>query len=146
MGRHDAPASSDRKVPADEIAAKIRSWLLGSMTIVWRHIPPAPGAHSAAVLWVRKPGSSLQVLPPSGDSNRAASSTPAYTFSGSLREGSRCHTRLNSHGCGEPSYHLCVPVAPSERSWLPAASHALPPSSARWSTWPNQPLDCRASS
>ncbi len=28
--------------------------------------------------------------------------------SGSLNDGSRCQTRLNSHGCCVPSYHMCV--------------------------------------
>src|SRR3989442_7200355 len=36
-----------------------------------------------------------------------ASSTPAYTVSGSVRDGSRCQTRLNSQGCCVPSYHWC---------------------------------------
>ncbi len=28
-----------------------------------------------------------------------------------VSEGSRCQTRLNSHGCGVPSYHWCCPAA-----------------------------------
>ncbi len=53
-----------------------------------------------AVPWLRRPGSSCHVVPPSVVRNIAASSTPAYTVSGSVRLGSMCHTRLNSHGCG----------------------------------------------
>ena len=32
---------------------------------------------------------------------------------GSVSDGSRCQTRLNSQGCGVPSYHWCVPGTPS---------------------------------
>src|SRR5689334_545281 len=126
------------------MATKRRSLSLGSITIVCRHMPPAPGAHSEAVLCSRRAGSSAQLLPPSLDSKRAASSTPAYRWSGSSSEGSKCQTRLNSHGCGEPSYHLCVPGAPSYRNWLPTVSHVLPPSSDWCITCPNQLLDCDA--
>src|SRR5713226_4002813 len=45
IGFHVFPASSLRKAPADEIAAKIRLGLLSSRMIVCRHRPPAPGAH-----------------------------------------------------------------------------------------------------
>src|SRR5436305_13793778 len=81
---------------------------LGSRMIVCRHMPPAPGCHWGPVPCPRSPESSCQVAPPSLDLNSAASSTPAYTVSGSECDGSRCHTRLNSHGRCVPSYHWCV--------------------------------------
>src|SRR5579864_5311825 len=122
----------------------MRSGFVGSISRVCRHNPPAPGAHEGPVFCVRMAGSSFQVCPASVDLKRAASSTPAYTVSGSLSEGSRCHTRLNSHGCGEPSYHVCVPGVPSYWNWLPTVSHVFPASFDRCITWPNQALDCDA--
>src|ERR1700680_2338298 len=65
-------------------------------------------------------------------------------MSGSVSDGSRCQTRLNSQGCGVPSYHWCVPGTPSYTNLFPTASHVLPPSFERWMTCPNQPLDCDA--
>src|SRR5439155_12427291 len=94
--------------------------------------------------WARSPGSSCHVCPPSPERNRAASSTPAYTVSGSVSDGSRCQTRLNSQGCGVPSYHWWVPGSPSYTNLLPTGAHVLPPSSERWITCPNQPLVCDA--
>ena len=41
-----------------------------------RPMPPAPGCHCGPVPWPRRPASSCQVLPPSVERNRAASSTP----------------------------------------------------------------------
>src|SRR5882724_3775104 len=76
--------------------------------MVWRHSPPAPGCHLGPVPWPRSPASSCQVVPPSLVRNSPASSTPAYTVSGSVSDGSRCQTRLNSQGCCVPSYHWCV--------------------------------------
>src|SRR5215469_4184047 len=70
-------------------------------------MPPAPGCQRCPLAW-RNPGSSFHVLPPSVVLKIAASSTPAYAVSASVSDGSMCHTRLNSHGCCEPSYHLCV--------------------------------------
>src|SRR5215471_8649303 len=86
----------------------MRFGLLGSRITVCRHMPPAPGCHFGPVPWPRNPESSFQFCPPSVDRNNAASSTPAYTVSGSVSEGSKCQTRLNSHGCCVPSYHWCV--------------------------------------
>ena len=71
----------------------IRPGSLGSRTIVCRHMPPAPGCHDDPDPWPRRPASSCQLRPPSVERNSAASSTPAYTVSGSVREGSRCQTR-----------------------------------------------------
>src|SRR5260370_22968260 len=68
------------------------------------------------------------------------SSRRAYTLSGSESDGSRCHTRLNSHGCAVPSYHWCVPGTPSYANLLPTPSHVLPPSLERWITCPDHPL------
>jgi hypothetical protein len=99
------PPSSVRNAPAAEIAMKIRSGFEGSMTMVCRHSPPAPGCQREPEPCSRSPFSSCQVWPPSTVLNIAASSTPAYTVSGSVSDGSRCQTRLNSHGCGVPSYH-----------------------------------------
>src|SRR4029077_20917871 len=141
VGFHDLPPSSVRNTPAAEMAMNILSALVGSMRIVCRQSPPAPGAQPEAESCVRRADSSAQLWPPSVDLKRAASSTPAYTVSGSVREGSRCQTRLNSHGCGEPSYQVCVPGVPSYTNWLPPASQVLPPSFERCITWPNQPLD-----
>src|SRR5713101_9082245 len=103
IGRHVLPASSVRKAPADEMAMYIRLELLGSRRIVCRHIPPAPGAHLGPEPWPRSPESSCHDFPPSLERNIAASSTPAYTVSDSVSEGSRCQTRLNSHACCVPS-------------------------------------------
>src|SRR5258706_16393331 len=105
IGRHVLPALSVRKAPAAEIAMYILSGLLGSIRIVCRHIPPAPGDQWGPVPWPRSPESSSHVCPPSVVRNIAAPSTPAYTLSGSPSDGSRCQTRLNSQGCGVPSYH-----------------------------------------
>ncbi len=69
---------------------------------------------------------------------------PAYTLSGFVSDGSRCHTRLNSHGRRLPSYHWCCPTSPSYWNWLPTGSHVLPPSFERWICWPNHPLHCDA--
>ena len=122
----------------------IRPGSRGSRMIVWRHIPPAPGCQVRADGWVRSPGSSCHVRPPSPDRNSAASSTPAYTTSGSSAAGSRCQTRANSQGCAVPSYHWCVPGTPSYTNLLPPGAHVLPPSFERWITCPNQLLDCDA--
>src|SRR6185436_2499073 len=138
------PASSLRNAPAAEIAMKILPWFRGSSTIVCRHIPPAPGCHCGPVPCPRSPESSSHVLPPFFEINSAASSTPAYTVSGSVSEGSRCHTRLNSHGWGVPSYHWCVPGTPSYTNLFPTGSQVLPPSFERWIICPNQPDDCEA--
>src|SRR5579862_7007898 len=83
----------------------------------------------------------------------------------SVSDGSMCHTRLNSHGCCVPSYHMCVvkglPVS-TDVSYTnlllcpggsgpgcgtrspPGVAHVFPPSSERCSTWPNHPLVCDA--
>src|SRR5215468_10590301 len=103
MGFQDLPWSSLLNAPAAEIATKILSLFTGSSKIVCKHIPPAPGCHCGPVPCPRNPESSSQVLPPLLEMNSAASSTPAYTVSGSVNDGSRCHTRLNSQGCCEPS-------------------------------------------
>src|SRR5438093_887818 len=137
-GRQDWPPSSLRNAPAAEIATNMRSLCLGSSTIVCRHMPPAPGCHSSP-LAERSPGSSLQLLPPSVVLKIAASSTPAYTVSGSWSDGSSRQTRLNSHGCWVPSYHWCVPGVPSYANLFPTGSQLLPPSFERWTTCPNQP-------
>src|SRR5229473_5635030 len=168
IGFQDFPPSSLRNAPAAEIAMKIRRASFGSSKIVCRHIPPAPGCQFGPVPCPRKPESSCQVFPPSLVRNNAASSTPAYTVSGSVSEGSRCHTRLNSHGCCVPSYHWCVvsglPVSglvsytnlllsplgmPSgavvgSPAGFPGWCHVLPPSSERWMICPNQSLCCDA--
>ena len=102
------PPSSVRNEPAAEMATNIRSGSLGSSRIVCRHIPPAPGIHAAPVSWPRRPASSCHDSPPSVVRNSAASSTPAYATSGSVSDGSTCHTRANSHGCCVPSYHWWV--------------------------------------
>src|SRR5688500_2633080 len=123
------------------------------MMIVCSPSPPAPGAHFEPCT-ARKPASSCHDLPPSVVRNIAASSTPAYTVSGSFSDGSRCQTRLNSHGCCVPSYHWCVvrglpvswdvsytnlllvpPPGGSDGEGIfspPGMSHVLPPSRDRW--------------
>src|SRR6267142_7011567 len=108
IGFHVMPPSSVRNAPADEIATKIRLGFFGSSMIVCRHRPPPPGCHCGPVPWPRSPETSFQVSPPSVVRKSAASSTPAYTMSGSVSDGSRCQTRLNSHGRCDPSYHWCV--------------------------------------
>src|SRR2546425_8368116 len=80
----------------------MRLGLLGSCMMVCRTIPPAPGCQRCPFA-LRSPASSCHVCPPSVERNKAASSTPAKTVSGSVRDGSRCQTRLNSHGCCVPS-------------------------------------------
>jgi hypothetical protein len=77
IGRQVLPPSSVRNVPAAEIAVKMRSGLVGSSTIVCRHMPPAPGANAGPDSWPRSPASSCQLAPPSVVRNSAASSTPA---------------------------------------------------------------------
>jgi hypothetical protein len=77
IGRHDSPASSVRKVPAAEMAAKIRSGSVGSSRMVCRHSPPAPGCQLDPEPCPRSPESSCHVWAPSVERNRAASSTPA---------------------------------------------------------------------
>ena len=57
------------------------------------------------VRWQDDPDEAGQLFPPSAERKSAASSTPARTTSGSSADGSRCQTRLNSQGCGVPSYH-----------------------------------------
>src|SRR5262245_61749393 len=86
----------------------MRFGLVGSRTIVWSPIPPAPGDHFGPVPCPRSDEISCHDLPPSVERKSAASSTPAYTVSGSFSDGSTCHTRLNSQGCWVPSYHWCV--------------------------------------
>src|SRR5579864_2270647 len=86
----------------------MRLGLALSRITVCRHMPPAPGCHFGPVPCPRRPDSSCQLSPPSVDLNNAASSMPAYTVLASVGEGSMCHTRLNSHGFCEPSYHWCV--------------------------------------
>ena len=105
IGFHVSPPSSVRKQPAAEMATKIRCGSSGWMRIVCKHRPPAPGCQFSPLLWPRSPDSSFHVCPPSIDLNSAASSTPAYTVSASVSDGSRCQTRANSHGCCVPSYH-----------------------------------------
>ncbi len=59
------PPSSVRNAPADEMAMKMRSRFSGSRMMVCRHSPPAPGCHAGPVPCSRRPGSSLQLWPPS---------------------------------------------------------------------------------
>src|SRR5271156_6670945 len=144
MGCQVSPPSSVRKAPAAEMAINIRAGSLGSRRIVCRHIPPAPGCQCGPEPWPRNPESSFHDFPPSFERNKAASSTPAKIVSGSVSDGSRCQTRLNSQGCGVPSYHWCVPATPSYTNLLSTGSHVFPPSLERWINCPNQPLDCDA--
>src|SRR6202166_712430 len=109
-----------------------------------KHIPPAPGCQRGPEPCLRNPEISSQFCPPSFDRNKAASSIPACTVSGSVNDGSKCQTRLNSHGCGLPSYHWCVPGTPSYSNLLPTGFHVAPPSSERCTTCPNQPELCDA--
>src|ERR1019366_2876198 len=139
IGFHVSPASSLRKAPAAEIAMNILLGSLGSRRIVCRHMPPAPGCQRGPEPWPRSPGSSCHVVPPSMERNKAASSTPAYTVSASVSDGSRCQTRLNSQGCGVPSYHWWVPISPSYTNLFPTGSQVLPPSLERWISCLNQP-------
>src|SRR5438067_11895498 len=144
IGFQVAPPSSVRNAPAAEIAITICFGFFGLMITMCRHMPPAPGAHAEPVVCVRSPASSVQFCPPSVEWNMAASSTPAYTSSGFVSDGSKCHTRLNSHGCGVPSYHWCVPGTPSYRNLLPTTVHVLPLSSDRCTTCPDHDDDCDA--
>src|SRR5579883_203210 len=123
IGFQVAPQSSVRNAPAAEIAMYMRPAFDGSITMVCSPIPPAPGCQRLPVEWLRSPGSSCQLAPPSVERNMAASSTPANTVSGSVSEGSRCQTRLNSHGCGVPSYQWCVRGGRSKRILLPTGTH-----------------------
>src|SRR5581483_605368 len=105
IGFQVTPPSSVRNAPAAEMAIHIRFGLLGSRITVCKHMPPAPGCHLGPVPCPRRLESSCQLFPPSVERKIAASSTPAYTVSESVSEGSMCQTRLNSHGCCVPSYH-----------------------------------------
>jgi hypothetical protein len=51
---------------------------------------------------------------------------------------------LNSHGCGEPSYHWCVPGTPSYGKLVADRLPGLPAVVERSTTCPNQPLVCDA--
>src|SRR5262249_6101146 len=106
------PPSSVRNAPPAEMAMNMRPGLARSSRMVWSPMPPAPGCHRSP-LTVRSAANSDHDFPPSVVLNIAASSTPANTVSGSSSDGSSRHTRLNSHGCCVPSYHLCVPGTPS---------------------------------
>src|ERR1700738_1223938 len=141
IGFHVLPASSVRNAPAAEMAMDLRVWFLGSIRIVCRHMPPAPGVQLGPDPCLRSPESSSHVCPPSVVRNIAASSAPAYTVSASLSDGSRCQILLNSQGCGVPSYHWCVPGTPSYTNLLPTGSQVFPPSFERWICCPNHPLD-----
>src|ERR1700734_3326255 len=144
MGFQVWPASSERNGPAAEMAMTMRSGLVGSRMMVWRQRPPAPGCQCGPVSLRRRPEGSCQCKPPSVDLKSPASSAPAKTVSGSVSEGSRCQTRLNSQGWGVPSYHWWVPGTPSYTNLLPTGSQVLPPSEERWINCPNQPVDCDA--
>src|ERR1700722_11150155 len=144
IGFHVLPPSSVRNAPAAEIAMYMRSAWLWSRIIVCRHNPPAPGCYEDPVPCLSSQRIYSQVCAPSVERNNAASSTPAYTVSGSVSDGSRCHTRLNSHGCGLPSCHWCVPGTPSYSNLLPTGFHVAPPSSERCTACPNQPELCEA--
>src|SRR5205814_397572 len=97
------PPSSVRKVPAEEMATKMRLGWLGSWMMVCRQSPPAPGAQDEPVP-VRRLDNSSQVWPASVLLKSAASCAPAKTVSGSFRDGSKCQIRVNSKGRGVPSY------------------------------------------
>jgi hypothetical protein len=49
IGRQDWPASSLRKLPAEEIATVMRSFFVGWSRIEWRQSPPAPGCQCLPV-------------------------------------------------------------------------------------------------
>ena len=101
-------------------------------------LPARPRAVAA------QPGQLLPGLAAVGRAEQGGVLDPGVDVSGSVSDGSRCQTRLNSQGCGVPSYHWCVPGTPSYANLLPTGSHVLPPSSERWISCPNQPLDCDA--
>src|SRR5208283_55140 len=105
IGSQLSPPSSVRNAPAADMAMNMRCEFDGSSRTECRHMPPAPGCQAGPVPCLRNPDSSCQVWPPSLDWNNAASSTPAYNVSGEASDGSMCQTRLNSQGCGVPSYH-----------------------------------------
>jgi hypothetical protein len=101
------------------------------------------GLPDAGRTTVAQAGSSCQVAPPSVRAEQGGVLDAGVDRVGSVSDGSRCQTRLNSHGCCVPSYHWCVPGR--RRSELVADRRpGLPPSSERWISWPNQPLDCEA--
>jgi hypothetical protein len=104
--------------------------------------PAGAGRHVAPVPCLRSPASSLHVWPRSWSEQRGVFD-PAYTVSGSVSDGSKCQTRLNSHGCGVPSYH-CACRHPFVRKIVAGRFPVLPPSFERCTTWPNQLLDCEA--
>src|SRR5580704_3990841 len=108
IGFQVLPPSSVRKAPAADMAMYIFLESLGSRMMVCRHILPAPGCHFGPVPCPRRPDTSCHDCPPSVERKSAASSTPAYTVFGSVSDGSRCQTRLNSQGCCVPSYHWWV--------------------------------------
>src|SRR5262245_36230728 len=97
IGFQFLPPSSVRNAPAAEMAMYMRLGFFGSMQIVWSPSPPAPGDHLSPCA-ERRAANSCQVLPPSVVLNIAASSTPAKTVFASDSDGSRCQTRLNTHG------------------------------------------------
>src|SRR5207244_1719163 len=137
----DREAEVGRQVPADLVPRLAAVVAAHDVPVLLHEQRVRPGrVHREAVDAVAH--LPLLVRPPSVERKSAASSTPANTVSGSVSEGSRCHTRANSQGCCVPSYHWCVPGTPSYVNSLPTGSQVLPPSSERWTTWPCQPVDC----
>src|SRR6059036_481757 len=160
--RHESPASSERVT--SQCFCMNRTWGRdGCSAMRWTQWPTS--AVGSGIYWECRPRlMGCHDLPPSLVRNNPASSTPAYAVSGSVRDGSRCHTRLNSQGCCVPSYHWCVvrglPLGEVSYTNLllstlgipsgvvvrppPGVSQVFPPSSERWMTCPNQPLVCEA--
>ena len=77
----------------------IRFGFDGSCRIVCRHRPPAPGAHDEPGAVAAQAGQLLPVLPAVGRvEQRGVLDARVDRRRDSVSDGSRCHTRLNSHG------------------------------------------------
>jgi hypothetical protein len=112
IGRQEAPASSLRKTPAAEMAMKIRPGWTGSRRIVCRPMPPAPGCQRARIRGCggRRARASCAAV---GRPEEGRVLDAGVDGVGVVSDGSRCQTRLNSHGCWVPSYQRWVPGVPS---------------------------------
>jgi len=110
--------------------------------MVCRQSPPAPEPNQMRSGGCEAPAArSMSACVGGGEQCRVFSARVKHV--GSFNDGSRCQTRLNSHGCGEPSYQCAA------RSRLRTGTGSLPsPMSCRvvgaLEHLAEHPLDCDA--
>ena len=139
FGVQCSPESSDRKTPAAEMPAYIRFGRVGSRTIEWRHIPPAPGFHRGRVRCWFSPSTAVQLAARSSERNSIPGSTPRKSDPGSFSgPGVRCQRLTIGPG-------FAAPISSWSRSFPRAiiggatSVHRTPPSFDRKTRGPNQP-------